>query len=149
MDVPVRITIDQLDQMRNVLFNNRDPRRDCAYTSAHYEGSVARPINGSLPYYKCTRDDYVSDDEMEACGSRRGCAEPFGPRLDPYVEPIVHVTSPPSESPTSSTSPSLSPSGWPTVLPTLEFPATSMIPSGSPTASLAQPIANGDDDGPV
>ncbi|KAL3761973.1 hypothetical protein ACHAW5_006679 [Stephanodiscus triporus] len=149
MDVPVRITIDQLDQMRNMLFNNRDPRRDCAYTSTHYEGSVARPINGSLPYYICTRDDYVSDDEREACGSRRGCAEPYGPRLGPYVEPIVHVTGPPSESPTSSTSPSLSPSGSPTVLPTTEFPTTSMIPSGSPTASLSQPIDNGDDDGPI
>ncbi len=95
-------------------------------------GSVARPIDGTQPYYKCTRDDYVGDDEREACGSRRGCAEPFGPRLGPYVETIVHVTGPPTESPATSTSPSLFPSG----LPTPGLTAMLVFPSGFPTASL-------------
>ena len=147
MDVPVRISIDQLELMREALFNNRDPRRDCAYTSNHYMGSVARPIDGTLPYYKCTRDDYVGDDERKACGSRRGCADhPFGPRLGEYVEPIVHVTSPPSEAPTTSASPSESPSASPssvspTAFPNSEHPAASSIfPSGSSTNVDDRPI---------
>ena len=147
MDVPVRISIRQLEQMREALFDNRDPRRDCAYTSTHYMGSVARPINGTMPYYKCTRDDYVGDDERKACGSRWGCADhPFGPRLDPYVEPIVPVTGPPSEAPTTSASPSTYPSTSPSSgSPNSEFPAAaSMPPSWSSTASFA-PTVDGED----
>ena len=99
MDVPVQISMDQLYQMKNILFNNRDSQT-CNFTSSHYKGSVARPISQTLKYYKCTRDDYVSDDEREVCGDY-GCAnEPFGTSLDPYIEPIVYVAGPASESPT-------------------------------------------------
>jgi hypothetical protein len=146
MDVPVRISTRQLDQMRTALFDNRDPNRYCAYTSTHFDGSVARPIvaGQNLTYYKCTRDDYVSDKERIMCGRRRGCLDrQFGPHLDPYVEPILLVTGPPSGSPTYSMSPST--------------PATSAFPSGSPTASTFQsgsptaslaPIGDGGD-GPI
>ena len=100
-DVPVSISIDQLLQMKNILFNNRDGE-SCAFTSTHYKESVARPISKSknIRYYKCTRSDYVSDDERDLCGDM-GCQFPFGKDLDHYFEPIVHVTGPPSESPTS------------------------------------------------
>ncbi len=49
-DRPGRRGPDDDDNDRDVPFNNRDPRKDCAYTSTHYMGSVARPINGTLPY---------------------------------------------------------------------------------------------------
>ena len=32
MDMPVRISMNQLEMMHEALFNNHDPRRDCAYT---------------------------------------------------------------------------------------------------------------------
>ena len=99
MDVPVPISKDQLLQMKNILFNNRDGD-SCSFTSTHYKGSVARPVSKSIRYYKCTRSDYVSDDERELCGDS-GCQLPFGKDLDQYFEPIVYVTGPPSESPTS------------------------------------------------
>jgi len=98
MDVPVQLSMDQLNQMKNILFNNRDSRT-CAFTSNHYKGSVTRPINKPLPYYKCTRQDYKSDDERELCGDD-GCAIPFSTHLDPWVPPIVQVTEPPSFAPT-------------------------------------------------
>jgi carbonic anhydrase len=98
MDVPVQLSTDQLNQMQNVLFNNRDSGT-CAFTSNHYKGSVARPINEPLSYYKCTRQDYKSDDERELCGDK-GCAVPFGTNLDPWVPPIIDVTAPPSFAPT-------------------------------------------------
>ena len=98
MDVPVQISMEQLNQMENILFNNRDSST-CAFTSTHYQGSVARPVKDPIPYYKCTRQDYKSDLERKLCG-RRGCAVPYGTFLDPYVEPIVQVTAPPSMAPT-------------------------------------------------
>lgn len=94
--------------MQNILFNNRD-NETCDFTSTHYRDSVARPITNSLRYYKCTRTDYVSDDEREMCGDE-GCLDSFGPGLDPYVEPVVFVTGPPSKAPTSF--PSQSPSDY-------------------------------------
>lgn len=106
MDVPVPIGVEQLTQMQSILFNNRG-NETCRYTSNHYKGSVARPAaSNDVSYYKCTRSDYVSDDEREVCGDG-GCAKPFGRGLDPYVEPIIFVTGPPSKSPT--TLPSQSP----------------------------------------
>jgi len=100
MDVPVQISVQQLSQMQNILFNNRE-KHSCDYTSTHYKGSVARPIiNDNVQYYKCTRSDYVSDDERKKCGDVGCTNDPFGPGLDPYVEPIIHVTGPPSDSPT-------------------------------------------------
>jgi hypothetical protein len=100
MDVPVQLSTDQLNQMQNILFNNRDSET-CAFTSNHYKGSVARPINEPIPYYKCTRQDYKSDLERKLCG-RKGCAIPYGTFLDPWVPPIVVVTAPPSFAPTDS-----------------------------------------------
>ena len=105
MDVPVQISMDQLDQMRNILFNNRDSET-CAFTSNHYKGSVARPIHDPLPYYKCLRSDYKSDEERKVCGDG-GCAVPYGTNLDPYVEPLVYVTAPPSFAPTMASIPPL------------------------------------------
>ena len=100
MDVPVPISQDQLFQMKNILFNNRDGD-SCEFTGTHYKGSVARPISTrSIRYYKCTRSDYVSDDERDLCGDL-GCEVPYGKDFDNYFEPIVYVTGPPSESPTS------------------------------------------------
>ncbi|KAL7550979.1 hypothetical protein ACHAWF_017513 [Thalassiosira exigua] len=100
MDVPVLISTGQLDQMRRILFANRDPGT-CRPTSNHWRGSVARPVREPLPYYKCTRSDYVSDEERGVCGDE-GCEDAwYGPGLDPYIEPIVHVTGPPSERPTA------------------------------------------------
>ncbi len=43
---------DDDDDDRDVLFNNPNPHKDCAFTSTHYMGSVARPINGTLSYYR-------------------------------------------------------------------------------------------------
>ena len=111
MDVPVPLASAQLRQLRRVLFDNVDPRT-CARTSTHYRGSAARPIAAAaaagVRYYKCTRSDYVSDDERSWCGDG-GCADcPFGKGFYPYVAPIVHVTGPPSESPTMSMLPTQS-----------------------------------------
>jgi hypothetical protein len=100
MDVPVQISMEQSNQMQNILFNNRDGAT-CSFTSNHYQGSVARPVKNPIPYYKCTRQDYKSDDEREICGEQ-GCAIPLSTRLDPYVDPIVYVTAPPSFAPTMS-----------------------------------------------
>jgi hypothetical protein len=97
MDVPIKISMDQLYQMQNILFNNRN-NETCAYTSNHFNGRVARPVSDTLRYYKCTRSDYVSDDERELCGET-GCDVPFGKDLEPYVEPTVFVTGPPTQSP--------------------------------------------------
>ena len=102
MDVPVPISPDQLFRMKDALFNNRDLKNGCAFTSVHYGGSVARPApaaaDDALEYYKCTRSDYVSDHEREECGDD-GCEEPYGTGLNPYVGPVVSVTGPPSEAP--------------------------------------------------
>ena len=100
MDVPVQLSLEQLNQMRNILFTHRDGDT-CMLTSNQYKGSVARPINDPLPYYKCTRQDYKSDDERELCGDK-GCATPYSTHLDPWVPPIVYVTAPPSFAPTDS-----------------------------------------------
>ncbi|KAL3793129.1 hypothetical protein HJC23_005631 [Cyclotella cryptica] len=102
MDVPVKISLEQLHQMQNILFNNRN-NNTCAFTSTHFKGGVARPITDTLRYYKCTRRDYVSDSERALCGDA-GCEVPFGKDLEPYVEPEIFVTGPPSLAPTLSPS---------------------------------------------
>ena len=97
MDVPTPISKKQLHQLKHYLFTHVDG--DCRRTSVHNaEGSVARPTQDSLKYYKCTRDDYVSDEERAICGDS-GCANPFGSGLNPYYPPLVHVTGPPTRSP--------------------------------------------------
>jgi len=98
MDVPVQISTGQLNQLQNILFNYRSSET-CAFTSSHFNDSVARPLANELRYYKCTRTDYVSDDEREICGDS-GCDAPFGKDLQPYVESIVYVSGPPTLSPT-------------------------------------------------
>ena len=100
MDVPVKISVAQLYQMQNILFNNID-NATCTFTSNHYNGRVARPVSGNLRYYKCTRSDYVSDDERNLCGDL-GCRVPFGKDLEPYIDPEIIVTGPPTEPPTES-----------------------------------------------
>ena len=97
MDVPTPISQKQLEQLKHILFNHVD--KDCHRTSVHNAyGSVARPTQRPLDYYKCTRDDYVSDEERAICGDQ-GCVKPFGAGLNPYYPPLVHVTGPPTRSP--------------------------------------------------
>ena len=105
MDVPVQLSTKQLSQMQTILFSNRDPNT-CAFTSVHNSNmSVARPTQSQLRYYKCTRDDYVSDEERVVCGDDGCVDEPFSTNLDPYVDPILDVTGPPSLAPTSGSPP--------------------------------------------
>ena len=95
MDVTVKISFEQLYQMKNILFNNRMPDT-CDYTSVHFNGRVNRPVSPALRYYKCTRSDYVSDDERDLCGDE-GCDVPYGKDLEQYVQPEVYVTAPPTQ----------------------------------------------------
>ena len=93
MDVPAPVSRRRLDALRRILLANVDA--DCRRTSVHDPaGSVARPTQEPLRYYKCTRDDYVSDEERAVC-SDEGCARPFGSELNRYYSPIVRVTGPP------------------------------------------------------
>jgi len=97
MDVPTPISPTQLLQFKHLLFNHVD--ENCKRTSVHNaQGSVARPTQPTTKYYKCTRDNYVSDEERSICGER-GCVIPFGAGLNPYYSPLVHVTGPPTRSP--------------------------------------------------
>lgn len=99
MDVPTPISEKQLLQFKQILFNHVD--EDCRKTSVHNaDGSVARPTQSSSKYYKCTRDNYVSDEERAICGDR-GCNRPFGEGLNTYYPPLVDVTGPPTRSPTT------------------------------------------------
>ena len=87
MDVPTPISMLQLDQFKYILMNHVDGY--CRQTSVHNnEGSVARPTQYEQDYYKCTRDDYVSDEEAIICGLE-GCKTPFGSGLNPYYPPLV------------------------------------------------------------
>eukprot|EP00956_Cyclotella_meneghiniana_P027384 scaffold61162_cov25-Cyclotella_meneghiniana.AAC.1 len=100
MDVPTPISTKQLRQFQQLLFNHVDG--DCRKTSVHAApGSVARPTQrNKLKYYKCTRDNYVSDEERGVCGDD-GCRVPFGEGLNPYYDPIVDVTGPPTRAPST------------------------------------------------
>lgn len=92
MDVPTPISTLQLAQFRQILFNHVDG--DCHGTSVHnIKGSVARPTQAQRDYYKCTRDDYVSDEEAVICGVA-GCKNPFGAGLNRYYPPLVDVMGP-------------------------------------------------------
>lgn len=103
MDVPVRVSTGQLHQMQIILFNNLDPDT-CKFSSVHQGGSVARPSiakeGEGTKYYKCTRSDYVSDDERDECGDHGCVGSPYGAGTEPYFGPIVDATGPPSRSPT-------------------------------------------------
>ena len=99
MDVPTPISPKQLQQFKHLLFNHVDG--NCKRTSVHNsEGSVARPTQPASRYYKCTRAEYVSDEERLVCGDQ-GCVIPFGAGLNPYYAPLVHVTGPPTRRPSS------------------------------------------------
>ena len=99
MDVPTPISVKQLRQFQQILFNHVDG--DCKKTGVQNAyASVARPTQDPLKYYKCTRDNYVSDEERGVCGDD-GCKIPFGEGLNPYYDPIVDVTGPPTRSPSS------------------------------------------------
>ena len=54
-------------QMKDILFNHRDPAKDCLRTSNHYGGSVARPTQpiGERGVCRCTSEDYISDKEKK------------------------------------------------------------------------------------
>ena len=98
MDVPTPISSIQLKQLKHLLYTHVDDK--CRRTSVHNsQGSVARPTQPTLKYYKCTRDDYVSDEERAICGDD-GCKDHwFGAGLNPYYPPLVDVTGPPTRSP--------------------------------------------------
>lgn len=99
MDVPTPISTKQLRQFKQILFNHVDG--DCRKTGIqNTQGSVARPTQDPIKYYKCTRDNYVSDEERGVCGDA-GCKVPFGEGLNPYYDPIVDVTGPPTRSPST------------------------------------------------
>jgi len=97
MDVPTPISMKQLSQFKQILFNHVD--ENCEKTGVqNSEASVARPTQDPLKYYKCTRENYVSDEERRVCGSQ-GCKVPFGEGLNPFYDPIVDVTGPPTRAP--------------------------------------------------
>lgn len=60
-DVPMKISKNQLERMKTVLFTHVAP--DCTPTSVHYEQSVARPIQASAgrPVWKCRDSDFGPD----------------------------------------------------------------------------------------
>ena len=60
-DTPMTISTDQLNRMKNILFNHVD--YGCRRTSVHYNHSVARPVQptSGRPIYLCTEADYGPD----------------------------------------------------------------------------------------
>jgi len=65
MDAPMKISKNQLEQMKKILFTNVHGDT-CKETSVHYRKSVARPIQetgGNRDVWHCTRDNYVPDHE--------------------------------------------------------------------------------------
>lgn len=69
---PAYISKSQLEQMKNILFTNRN--EDCVYTSVNHRQSVARPIqpNRGRLLHKCSINDYVSDSEKKAMRIKTG-----------------------------------------------------------------------------
>jgi hypothetical protein len=63
MDTPMLISPGQLEQMKNILFTHVD--ENCQGTSAHFQESVARPVQESAgrEIWRCTRDDFPPDSE--------------------------------------------------------------------------------------
>jgi len=60
-DKPMNISYEQLDMLKNILFNYEDPT--CQRTSVHFQHSVARPVQetANRPVYLCTELDYGPD----------------------------------------------------------------------------------------
>jgi carbonic anhydrase len=65
-DTPMTIGIEQLDQLKRILFTNVDPIT-CQETSVHWNQSVARPIRPSTdrPVWKCTPNDFIADSDKK------------------------------------------------------------------------------------
>jgi carbonic anhydrase len=65
MDTPMTVSKFQLEQMKSILFTNVDGET-CQPTSAHHQGSVARPIQESAgrQVWRCTRENFLPDDEQ-------------------------------------------------------------------------------------
>jgi carbonic anhydrase len=63
MDTPMLISPGQLEQMKTILFTHVD--ENCQGTSAHFQESVARPIQESVgrEIWRCSRDDFPPDSE--------------------------------------------------------------------------------------
>jgi hypothetical protein len=63
MDTPMVIAPEQLEQMKNILFNHVD--ENCQSTSVHFRESVARPIQETADrqIWRCTRDHFPPDAE--------------------------------------------------------------------------------------
>jgi hypothetical protein len=60
-DKPMLISFDQLEQLKNILFNHLD--HSCRRNSIQYGHSVARPIQetANRPVYLCTEADFGPD----------------------------------------------------------------------------------------
>jgi carbonic anhydrase len=60
-DVPMTISISQLERMKKVLFNHVD--QDCRPTSSQFDHGVARPIQdrGGRPVWRCKPSDFGPD----------------------------------------------------------------------------------------
>ena len=91
LDVPMRISMRQLFQLKRIMFDHVDPDT-CLKTSTHYEESNARPVQewteGGV--YRCRRSDYASDMERLASGRRKGFVDEskwWGVDNYPYVSP--------------------------------------------------------------
>jgi carbonic anhydrase len=61
MDTPMKISYEQLEQMKTLIFTHKSP--ECKFTSRHYNESVARPIQDTSdrPVWHCTSDDFAPD----------------------------------------------------------------------------------------
>ena len=63
IDETMKISRNQLEQMKYLLFTNVDGAT-CQSTSTHYHGSVARPIQETGPdrqIWQCTSENYLPD----------------------------------------------------------------------------------------
>lgn len=60
-DTPMEISKRQLEKLKTILFTHVDP--DCKKTSAHFDQSVARPVQDTAgrPVWRCTPRDYGPD----------------------------------------------------------------------------------------
>jgi len=91
LDVPMRISMRQLFQLKRIMFDHVDTDT-CLKTSTHYEESNARPVQewNEGGVYRCRRSDYASDMERLASGRRKGYVDEskwWGVDNFPYVSP--------------------------------------------------------------
>lgn len=82
VDEPMYLSNAQIFDLKRILFNHRDSR--CQYTSNHYRGSVARPLQSQKDreLWKCNCVDYISDAQRKyEC--RKRCTQPIGGKCGP------------------------------------------------------------------